>query len=87
VTSFTVSLEIWWYVNPWRRIILYVLHTFEDLEIGGLVKFNGLQAVIQYRIGLAADDITNVKTVLFLSCLPYPDEKFTFMTIYYSHNS
>jgi hypothetical protein len=87
VTSFTVSLEIWWYASPWRRIILYVLHMFEDLEIGGPVKFNGLQPVIQYRIGLAADDISNVKTVLFLSFLPYPDEKFTFMTIYYSHNS
>lgn len=87
MTSCTVSLEICWYANPWRRVILYVLHTLEDLEISGLVKFNGLQAVIQYGIGLTADDITNVKTVLHVSCLPYPDEKFTFLTIYYSHNS
>lgn len=68
MTSFTVSLEIWWYANPWRKIIRYVLHTFEDLEIGGLVKFNSLQAVIQYRIGLAADDISNARRTSQISC-------------------
>ena len=77
MTTFGVDRKRRWNTTPrWRRCLFPNL-THSDLQIAGLVEFNGLKTRVGNRQRFTGDDVTRPELAFGVSTFPHANEKFS----------